>query len=72
MLNILASAPREDVCVCDFESALGMKQSRASYHLKQLTDAGLVSRERRGTYSFYCLVPGALDQVSALLLQAAE
>jgi ArsR family transcriptional regulator len=69
MLNLLLAAEVEggDACVCDFEEALGLGQSLASYHLKQLVDAGLVSRERRGTYSYYRLVPGALDEVGGLL-----
>ena len=66
MLNILLGSD-EEVCVCDFEALLDLKQSRTSYHLRQLVDAGLVTRERRGTYSYYRLVSGALDRVSALL-----
>lgn len=67
MLNMLLAAAESDCCVCDFEEALGLKQSLASYHLKQLVDAGLVTRERRGTFSYYGLVPGALDEVGGLL-----
>jgi ArsR family transcriptional regulator len=67
MLNMLVAAGDGEVCVCDFEQALTLKQSLASYHLKQLVDAGIVSRERRGTYSYYRLVPGALDQVCLLI-----
>jgi len=67
MLNLLLAADGAEVCVCDFEAGLGLKQSLTSYHLKQLVDAGLVSRERRGTYSYCRLVPGALDQLSTLL-----
>jgi ArsR family transcriptional regulator len=66
MLNILLSSD-DEVCVCDFEELLGLKQSRTSYHLRQLVDAGLIARERRGTYSYYRLVPGALDEVGTLL-----
>jgi len=66
MLNILARA-REDVCVCDFQAALGLKQATASYHLRQLVEAGLVERRPRGTYSYYRLVPGAFERVAGLL-----
>jgi ArsR family transcriptional regulator len=66
MLNILVRAG-EDVCVCDFQAALGLKQATASYHLRQLVDAGLVERRRRGTFSYYRLVPGAFERVAALL-----
>jgi ArsR family transcriptional regulator, arsenate/arsenite/antimonite-responsive transcriptional repressor len=55
------------VCVCDFEAMLGLKQSTVSYHLKQLLDAGIVEREKRGSYAYFSLAPGALEQVSGLL-----
>jgi ArsR family transcriptional regulator len=43
------------VCVCDFEAILGVKQPTVSHHLKQLVDAGLLEREKRGTYAYYRL-----------------
>ena len=67
ILNLLIGHDGEAVCVCDFEELLDMKQSGVSYHLKQLVDAGLLERTRRGTYSYYRLVPGALERVSALV-----
>jgi ArsR family transcriptional regulator len=42
---------------------LGLSQGTVSHHLKQLLEAGLVSRETRGTYSYFSLVPGALESV---------
>lgn len=66
ILNILVQAGEDEVCVCDFQAALELKQPRASYHLKQLVEAGLVSRRRRGTYSYYRLTPDALTRVAAL------
>lgn len=51
--------PAEDddtgICVCEFEAAFGMGQSKASYHLGKLKKAGLVREERRGRWSFYSL-----------------
>jgi ArsR family transcriptional regulator len=43
------------ICVCEFESSFGMGQSRVSYHMRKLKDAGLVREERRGRWSFYSL-----------------
>lgn len=71
ILNALLVADAEGTCVCDFEGMLGLGQSTVSYHLKQLVDAGLVVRERRGTYSHYSVVPGALDDLSSLLSAAS-
>jgi ArsR family transcriptional regulator, arsenate/arsenite/antimonite-responsive transcriptional repressor len=67
ILNLLASADEDAVCVCELIPALGLKQPTVSYHLKQLAQAGLVERERRGTFAYYRLVPGALERVGAVL-----
>lgn len=45
----------EGICVCEFEGCFGMGQSRVSYHLGRLKEAGLVREERRGRWSFYSL-----------------
>jgi ArsR family transcriptional regulator len=45
----------EGICVCEFEDQFGMGQSKVSYHMKKLKDAGLVHEERRGKWSFYTL-----------------
>lgn len=44
---------RDELCTCEFEELLGLGQSRVSYHLRLLLDAGLVIRYRRGTWSHY-------------------
>jgi ArsR family transcriptional regulator, arsenate/arsenite/antimonite-responsive transcriptional repressor len=67
ILNRLLQAGGEAVCVCEFEAMLGLKQPTVSYHLKQLLDAGLVSREKRGSFAYFSLVPEAFERVRALL-----
>jgi len=51
--------PAEDqdagICVCEFEAYFGMGQSKVSYHMKKLKQAGLVREEKRGRWSFYSL-----------------
>ena len=42
---------------------LGLSQGTVSHHLKLLLEAGVIARETRGTYSYFSLVPGALDAV---------
>jgi ArsR family transcriptional regulator len=66
ILNMLvrAGAP---ICVCEFTAELDVPQQNVSYHLKQLVDTGVVNRERRGRYSYYALVDGALDNIAALV-----
>ena len=43
------------ICVCEFEDYFGMGQSRVSYHVGKLKEAGLVREKRRGKWSFYSL-----------------
>lgn len=43
------------VCVCDLVDIMEMPQSKLSYHLKILMDAGLITREQKGTWNYYAL-----------------
>jgi DNA-binding transcriptional ArsR family regulator len=67
ILNRLLQAGGEAVCVCDFEDMLPLKQPTVSYHLKQLLDAGIIEREKRGSFAYFSVTPGALEHVSSLL-----
>lgn len=59
--------PAEDqdagICVCEFEAYFGMGQSKVSYHMKKLKEAGLVREEKRGKWSFYSLDHPAADRL---------
>jgi ArsR family transcriptional regulator, arsenate/arsenite/antimonite-responsive transcriptional repressor len=59
----------QGICVCEFEEAFSMGQSKVSYHMKKLRDAGLVHEERRGKWSFYSLDRKATGE---LLGEAAD
>lgn len=63
IVNLLLRAGGEPVCVCEVQPLLGLSQGTVSHHLKQLVEAGIITREARGTYSYFSLVPGALDSV---------
>ena len=67
ILNRLLAAGGEAVCVCDFEELLELKQPTVSYHLKQLLNAGIVEREKRGAFAYYSLSDGALGRIRGLL-----
>jgi ArsR family transcriptional regulator len=68
-LTILATLARaeDEVCVCDFTSALPLNQPAVSHHLKILRDAQLVTWERRGTWVYYRLAADARARVTAAL-----
>lgn len=67
ILSIIASQQGEAVCACVFPDALGISQPTASHHLKRLTDAGLLTREQRGKWAWFTLVPGRVDDVREFL-----
>ena len=46
---------RGSTCVCDLTETFDMTQSKLSYHLKILLDAGLIHKETKGTWSYYDL-----------------
>lgn len=53
---------RPCVCNCELMAELGMSQSRVSYHMKELTEAGLITEEPRGRWKFYFINKKALQQ----------
>lgn len=66
----------EGICVCEFEEHFGMGQSKVSYHMRKLKEAGLVREERRRRWSFYSLdrdaAAGLLGEAADRLLSAPE
>jgi ArsR family transcriptional regulator len=70
VVNMLAQAEGEAVCVCEFQETLGLKQPTVSYHLKQLIDAGVITREQHGRFAFYSLQQGVLERIADLVRPA--
>lgn len=70
LLSIVASSEDQEACVCDLIDPVGLSQPTVSHHLKVLTQAGFLSRSKRGTWAYYRLIPEALEQVSGLLIPA--
>jgi ArsR family transcriptional regulator, arsenate/arsenite/antimonite-responsive transcriptional repressor len=67
LISLIKASPDGEACVCDLTAPLGLRQPTVSHHLKVLTEAGLVTRERRGTWMWYAMAPGALDSLIDLL-----
>jgi len=74
--GVPADEGEEGICVCEFEEVFSMGQSKVSYHMKKLKDAGLVREDRRGKWSFYTLDREAtgelLGEAAGRLLSAPE
>jgi ArsR family transcriptional regulator len=67
LLSFIASADADEVCACDLVEPSGRSQPTVSHHMKVLVDAGLVTREKRGLWVWYRLVPERLDALRAVL-----
>lgn len=75
LLSFIAAQPSGETCVCFLTKPLGLSQPTVSHHLKILFDAGLLARERRGTWMFYRIVRervAALRDALALPGEAGE
>ena len=71
VLSLVSGSDRRDVCACDLTDPLGLSQPTVSHHLKVLVDAGLLTRDKRGVWAYFTLVPGALDAVADVLTTRA-
>jgi ArsR family transcriptional regulator, arsenate/arsenite/antimonite-responsive transcriptional repressor len=67
LVSMVAAHEGGEACVCDLTGPLGLTQPTVSHHLKVLMDAGIFTREKRGVWAYYSLVPGAMDALSAML-----
>jgi ArsR family transcriptional regulator len=63
ILSLIAAQPSQEVCACELVETLGLSQPTVSHHLKVMYGAGLLTRERRGTWIYYRLVR---DRLSAI------
>ena len=73
-LRILLRLRDGEECVCNLTDALDAGQSRLSFHLKTLKDAGLVRDRRAGRWIYYALEPKAIQMLETFLesLRASE
>ncbi|MCQ8193072.1 ArsR/SmtB family transcription factor [Streptomyces rugosispiralis] len=71
LLSMIASRAGGEVCVCDLTPAFDLSQPTVSHHLKLLRQAGLIDRERRGTWVYYRLLPEMTDRLAGLLTRPA-
>ena len=70
LLSLIATAAGGEACACDLVEPVNLSQPTVSHHMRQLVDAGLVTREQRGKWAYYRLVDDALRAVAAALVPA--
>jgi ArsR family transcriptional regulator len=67
LVSMVAAHDGGEACVCELTEPLGLTQPTISHHLKILVEAGILSRDKRGVWAYYALVPATLDALSAVL-----
>ncbi len=67
LLSLIAAQPSGEVCACELVEALGLSQPTVSHHLKVMYEAGLLVKERRGTWIYYRIVREKLASLRAVL-----
>lgn len=60
LLSLIAAQSTQEVCACELVDVLGLSQPTVSHHLKVLYEAGLLEKERRGTWIYYRIVQARL------------
>lgn len=70
LLSLIASHEGGEACVCDLSGVFELTGPTISHHLKVLREAKLITGERRGTWVYYRVLPGALSRLSAVLVPA--
>lgn len=66
LLSAIRATEAGEACVCDLTPLVGLAQPTVSHHLKVLTEAGLLERERRGSWAWFRIVPARLEDVRAI------
>ena len=67
LVSLVRRTESQEACFCDLADQFDMPQSSLSHHLKILVNAGVLSRERRGTWSWYRIDNVAIDTLAAVL-----
>ncbi|MEV4901649.1 metalloregulator ArsR/SmtB family transcription factor [Citricoccus sp. NPDC055426] len=67
LLSHVAAQGCDAVCACDLTEELGISQPTVSHHMKKLVDAGLLTREQRGRWAHYTVIPEAFAELGRML-----
>lgn len=67
LLAHVAASGGDEVCACDLGAVVDRSQPTVSHHMKILFEAGLITREKRGLWVWYRIVPDRLEALRAVL-----
>lgn len=67
LISFIAAHAEGEACVCDLTEPVGLSQPTVSHHLKVLTEAGLLEREKRGRWVYFRLRPEPIELLRGAL-----
>lgn len=67
LLSIVATAPSGEACACDLIEPVDRSQPTVSHHLAVLVEAGLLTREQRGRWAWFQVVPERIEALRDVL-----
>lgn len=67
LLGLIAASPDGEACACNLVEPVGRSQPTVSHHLKILHEAGLVERDKRGTWAWYRVATDRVAQLRGVL-----
>lgn len=71
-LRVLNLLVERECCVCEVMKALSVSQTRASRHLSQLHDSGLLEQRREGLWTIYYLSPETKEDYRSLIIESVK
>ena len=72
LISYINASQNSESCVCDLTEAIDLSQPTISHHLKVLTEAGLITREKRGTWVWYSVNQERWDELSTLFTASPQ
>lgn len=67
LVSMLFANDNGEACTCDVTKPLGVSQPTVSHHFRKLAEAGIVTGDRRGTWTYYRVVPEALTAIARVI-----
>jgi ArsR family transcriptional regulator, arsenate/arsenite/antimonite-responsive transcriptional repressor len=71
LISLVAAQKDAEACICELTGPVGLSQPTVSHHLKILVDAAILTREQRGKWAHYRLVPEARTALATLITPPA-
>ncbi|CCH78527.1 Transcriptional regulator, ArsR family [Nostocoides japonicum T1-X7] len=72
LVSLIAASGTGGACICDLTGPVGLSQPTVSHHMRLLVEAGLVTREQRGKWAYYAIVPDTLAALGRALTARGE